>query len=211
MDAEASNALATGVEPGLCGAVAVSLKVGLCLAGRPQPALEAALQSAGHHVQHFPARSLPNIGSVLPAPDVLIVDGESMAGPAVTRAAAELSQRLPLALITPGSAPWPAALDAGVSAVALLPLPLESAWLLLNLPLWAQRHREARTLRRTESELLEALQSGRRISNAVGMLAERHGITVDEAFNRLRNQARASRQRTEELAQGILSGEETGG
>jgi AmiR/NasT family two-component response regulator len=188
------------------------MNVALCLAGRPQPALEAAMLSAGHHVQHFPVRSLPNIGSMLPATDVVIVDSDSIAGPGAAQAAAELSQNTPLVLITAGSAPLAAlaaALDAGVSAVALMPLPVEAAWLMLNLPLWVRWHREARSLRKSETDLLAALLSSRRISNAVGMLAERHGIPVDEAFNRLRNQARANRQRTEELAQGILSGEDT--
>jgi hypothetical protein len=56
---------------------------------------------------------------------------------------------------------------------------------------------------------MAALLSSRRISSAVGMLAERHGISIDEAFNRLRNRARANRQRTEELAKGIISRQAT--
>ena len=182
------------------------MNVALCLADRPQSELQDALQAAGHRVQRFAAQGLAHLGSVVPAPDVAIIDCEAIPDHAATLAVAELSQRIPVVLLTSQSEPWPSALGEDLRAVALLPHPVQTASLLASLPLWVQRHRESNALRIAEADLLAALLASRRISSAVGMLAERHGISIDEAFNRLRNQARANRQRTEELALGIVSG-----
>ena len=205
MDAKSRSTRAHGLADGAREPAGQCMKVALCLASRPQPALWAALQLCGHQVQGFDARC----GPLPPTPDVVIVDGEVLAEPVAAQAITELSQHTAVVLVTDESAPWPAALDDGLRAMALLPHPIEIAALLANLPLWVQRHREAWSLRKAEADLLAALLSSRRISSAVGMLAERHGISIDEAFNRLRNQARARRQRTEDLAQGIVAGEDT--
>lgn len=181
------------------------MNVALCLASRPQPELQAALQQAGHRVQCFAPQSLPHIGAMVPAPDVAIIDCETIADPAATLAVTELSHGIPVVLLTTESAPWTGTPGDGLRAVALLPHPVQTVSLLASLPLWVQRHRESSALRMAEADLLAALLSSRRISSAVGMLAERHGISIDEAFNRLRNQARANRQRTEELAKSIVS------
>jgi AmiR/NasT family two-component response regulator len=194
-----------GADSAVPAGAAQPLKVALCLTGEPPSVLEAALQSAGHCVQRLPVQSLPHVGSFIPEPDVAIVDCESVTRPAAASAVAELSQRIPVVMLTAETAPRQPALHEDLRAAALLPHPVQTAALLANLPLWVQRHREALSLRANEADLMAALLSSRRISSAVGMLAERHGISIDEAFNRLRNRARANRQRTEELARGIIS------
>jgi AmiR/NasT family two-component response regulator len=208
MDTKAGSARATCVDAcANADGVAGSMNVALCLADRTQPELQAALQMAGHRVQRFAAQSLPHIGAMLPAPDVAIIDCEAIADRATTQAVTELSQSIPLVLLTTDSAAGQGTLKDGLRAVALLQHPIQAASLLASLPLWVRRHRESVALRMAEADLLAALLSSRRISSAVGMLAERHSISVDEAFNRLRSQARANRQRTEELAQHIVSGQ----
>jgi AmiR/NasT family two-component response regulator len=116
---------------------------------------------------------------------------------------------MPVVLIASSAVPWPASQRQGVSAVALLPRPVDRATLLACLPLWVQRHRETVELRARETQLQAALQSSRQISAAVGILAERHRLSVDAAFQQLRQQARSRRQRTEDLAQGILAERDT--
>jgi AmiR/NasT family two-component response regulator len=203
-----SAGVVCGADSAVPAAAAQPLKVALCLAGEPPTALETALQSAGHCVQRLPVQSLPHVGSFIPEPDVAIVDCESVNRPAAASAVAELSQRIPVVMLTAEPAHREPALHEDLRAAALLPHPVQTAALLANLQLWVQRHREAQTLRANEADLMAALLSSRRISSAVGMLAERHGISIDEAFNRLRSRARANRQRTEELARGIISRQE---
>ncbi|MBD0338858.1 MAG: ANTAR domain-containing protein [Thermoleophilia bacterium] len=56
-------------------------------------------------------------------------------------------------------------------------------------------------------QLEHALASRVVIEQAKGLLAERHGLTVDEAFERLRHKARSSRRRIHELAAEVIRGE----
>lgn len=206
MDTKLTHEPAAGLEDGLRETTALSMQVALCLGKRPQPAVEAALQAAGHQVKPYRSGA-----GLLSPPDVVIVDCEVLNDRDATRDLAELSQRIAVLVVTDKALRWPRALDEGLRAAALLPYPIEITCLLVNLPLWVQRQHEARALRKAEADLLAALLSSRRISSAVGILAERHGISVEEAFNRLRNQARANRQRTEDLAVGIVSGEDPSG
>jgi response regulator NasT len=199
----AKNAVADAAAP---------LRVALCLAGEPLPLLQAQLQRAGHLVQTFAAQGLMQLHALAPLADVAVVDREAIeSGNAVSAigylsALAAVSRVMPVVLIADKRVPWPAPTREDVLAVALLPRPVDGATLLACLPIWVQRHREAVTLRAREAELLAALQCSRHISSAVGMLAERHHLSTDEAFHRLRQQARARRQRTEDVALGILDG-----
>jgi AmiR/NasT family two-component response regulator len=184
------------------------LKVAICLAGEPLPLLQGWLKRAGHQVQQFAAHGLKQLHSLAPLAHVAVIDREVVDGAsdgAALGTLAALSSVMPVVLIASSAVPWPASQREGVSAVALLPRPVDGATLLACLPLWVQRHREAVELRARETQLLAALQSSRQISAAVGMLAERHQLSVDAAFQQLRQQARARRQRTEDLAQGILA------
>lgn len=60
-------------------------------------------------------------------------------------------------------------------------------------------------LRTRQLEL--ALTSRIAIEQAKGVLAERHGIPVDEAFERLRQEARSTRRKIHEVAAVVVSGE----
>lgn len=56
-----------------------------------------------------------------------------------------------------------------------------------------------------EDKLLAALSDSREISTAVGMLAERHGWSIDQAFAGLRMTARSEGRRIVEVAARIIS------
>lgn len=70
------------------------------------------------------------------------------------------------------------------------------------------RAAELRRLRRSEANLSTALQQGREVSMAIGLLMERLRLTREAAFERLREEARARRQRISDLAAELLEGAE---
>lgn len=58
---------------------------------------------------------------------------------------------------------------------------------------------------RVQAQLQEALDSRIVIEQAKGALAQRHGTDPDEAFQRLRSQARSQRRRLREVAQEVVA------
>ena len=66
-------------------------------------------------------------------------------------------------------------------------------------------------LARRAAQLQEALDSRVVIEQAKGVLAERYGTNVDEAFRVLRQGARSSRTRLRELAARVVASQETPG
>jgi AmiR/NasT family two-component response regulator len=57
-----------------------------------------------------------------------------------------------------------------------------------------------------QAQLQHALDSRIVIEQAKGILAERRGISVEEAFELLRGAARSNRQRVQDLARAIVGG-----
>jgi AmiR/NasT family two-component response regulator len=69
-----------------------------------------------------------------------------------------------------------------------------------------RRYREARQLHEKVDQLEGALERRGVIERAKGILMERHGVGEREAFELLRDHARASRRRVVEVAQAVLDG-----
>lgn len=87
-----------------------------------------------------------------------------------------------------------AAFDAAADAAAWAP----------SLPIWVALQSQRIAALRRDKEQRGSLADARTISAAVGMIAQRHGLTIDQAFAQLRNQARAQRKRLEIAAADIL-------
>lgn len=64
---------------------------------------------------------------------------------------------------------------------------------------------ELRELRRREAQLSNALQQTRAVSAAIGVMMERSRLSREQAFERLRNLARAQRRRLSNVAEQFLS------
>ena len=64
---------------------------------------------------------------------------------------------------------------------------------------------ELEQLRARVAQLEHALQSRIMIEQAKGVLAERWGVSVDEAFDRLRKAARCNRMKLHELAVAVVA------
>lgn len=84
--------------------------------------------------------------------------------------------------------------------------PLDVSIIVPSIRAWIARATELVNLRQERQSLLEALGHHRHIGAAVGVIMERHGLTLDGAFDALRRQARNERQSVAKLASAIVAG-----
>jgi response regulator NasT len=97
-------------------------------------------------------------------------------------------------------------IDSAVSsgAYAYLVKPVEESQLLATVGTAIERGREMRELRSETDKLHRALEAGRAVNLATGLLMGRFGLTQRDAFERLRRQARSTRSRLEDVAAQLL-------
>jgi response regulator NasT len=93
-------------------------------------------------------------------------------------------------------------------AVGFLVKPVDAGRLLPALESALARADEIRQLRRTEINLNAALAAGRETSLAVGLLMARYQTDRNTAFEVLRDHARSSRRKINEVAEQIVAAEE---
>ncbi|MFL6600917.1 MAG: ANTAR domain-containing response regulator [Steroidobacteraceae bacterium] len=91
---------------------------------------------------------------------------------------------------------------AGVMAFLLLPVDARQLVPVVRIAL--QRARDLHALRSRAEQLNTALQGGRNVSMAAGLLMAMFHIGREEAFERLRRHARSNRARLEEVASELL-------
>jgi response regulator NasT len=89
-------------------------------------------------------------------------------------------------------------------AMTYLVKPVDTKHLLPVIRAALQRSRELNALRTQTQQLNSALQSSRPVNIATGLLMARFQIGQEEAFERLRRQARSRRTRLEEVAAELL-------
>jgi len=91
-------------------------------------------------------------------------------------------------------------------ALGYLVKPIDVTRILPTLATALARARDLAVMRESEEKLVAALQNSREISTAIGLLMERHGETAEQAFERLRNEARKQRRKVREVARDLLAG-----
>jgi two-component system, response regulator PdtaR len=91
-----------------------------------------------------------------------------------------------------------------MGAIAYLVKPLDMRHCIPTIEAALARAAELRRLRQSESQLSTALQQGREISMAVGLLMERLRMGRESAFDALREEARSSRRRISDVAEELL-------
>lgn len=94
-------------------------------------------------------------------------------------------------------------------AVGYLVKPVDAARLMSAFEAGLARADDIRQLRRTETNLNAALAAGRETSLAVGLLMGKFQTDRNTAFEVLRDHARSSRRKINEVADQLLSAEET--
>ena len=85
-------------------------------------------------------------------------------------------------------------------ALGYLVKPIEVKQVLPTIEAALERAEEIRKLKKTKDGLTIALGQHREISVAIGILAERHHMTADEAFEALRGYARSNRRKLSDVA-----------
>ena len=93
-------------------------------------------------------------------------------------------------------------------ALGYLVKPVDVPHLIPSLETALARAQELSQLRETEEKLVTALKDSREISTAVGLLMERHDLDTEQAFKRLREQARQQRKKVLDLARDLIAGNE---
>ena len=84
--------------------------------------------------------------------------------------------------------------------------PLDVSIVVPSIGPWVARAVELRQLRDDKQSLQAALRHNRSIGTAVGLLMERHGLTLTDAFEALRRHARSERRSVAALAADIVDG-----
>jgi AmiR/NasT family two-component response regulator len=90
-------------------------------------------------------------------------------------------------------------------ALGYLIKPMDVPRILPTLETALARSRDLHRLKKSEEKLVSALTNCREISTAVGVLVERRGVSVKQAFDSLRFDARNQQRRVKEVALELLS------
>jgi len=94
-------------------------------------------------------------------------------------------------------------------AVGYLVKPVDVTQLIPAVEAALARGADLRRLAATEHHLNHALNQGREISVAVGLVMERHAVSQKEAFDALRRHARSCRVKLAEVAEQVVAAAET--
>jgi response regulator NasT len=136
----------------------------------------------------------------------LAIIGYAVTGSTGLETVQEITNRtaVPVVLMSPDSndAVVREAVAAGV--VAFLTQPVDARQLLPVIHIAIQRARDYQALRSRAEQLNAALQGGRNVSLAAGLLMATFHIGREDAFERLRRHARSNRVRLEDVASELL-------
>jgi AmiR/NasT family two-component response regulator len=185
--------------------LAVSVKV-LCAAPRLGH-IQRLLQEAGCRLRMANVPELTSLSMNEGDIDICLLDLDDMDDTGIGSHVHQLksmASNVPIVLITKEVNPQRQQLCQRIGGMALLSHNVDVQALTTSLMLWVERDREMKALRSSELRLQEALAKARCVSHAVGVLAERHGISVNDAFQLLRTQARGARRRIEDVAQEVM-------
>ncbi|MBV8805015.1 MAG: response regulator [Sinobacteraceae bacterium] len=139
------------------------------------------------------------------APAAAVIDYEMSGGTGVEIAHQVANHTsVPTVLISANSDETTVQTAVTVGALAFLAKPVEMRQLIATVRLAVQRGRDFRALRVQTEQLNAALQSGRSVGVATGLLMARFRIGREEALERLRRHARSNRIRLEEVASELL-------
>jgi AmiR/NasT family two-component response regulator len=133
-------------------------------------------------------------------PDLALLDIRMPGMSGVELAQHLVGKRIPFIFLSAYGDPEIVRQATELGALGYLVKPLDLPQVIPSLEAALARAREIRALHDKESQLSSALESGREASTAVGILMERRGLDRKEAFEALREHARAQRRRLNDAA-----------
>lgn len=138
-------------------------------------------------------------------PDLVVMD-YSMPGHHGADLATFIASQTSAPLIFVSSHDETVVIDSAIraGAYAYLVKPIEESQFLATVGTALERGREMQALRAEANQLHRALEAGRSVNLATGLLMGRFGIARRDAFERLRRQARSSRTKLEDVATELL-------
>jgi response regulator NasT len=136
----------------------------------------------------------------------LAIIGYAVTGSSGVEIAQEITNRTPVPVVLMSADGNDAIVREAVAAgvLAFLLHPVDARQLLPVVRIAVQRARDYHALRSRAEQLNSALQGGRNVSLAAGLLMAMYHIGREEAFERLRRHARSNRVRLEEVASELL-------
>jgi two-component system, response regulator PdtaR len=142
---------------------------------------------------------------VVHAPCLAIIS-YAISGSTGVETAHEITNRTSVPVVLMAAETDEAVVRAAVTAsvIAFLFKPIDARQLLPVVRIALQRSRDYQVLRQRAEQLNVALQGGRNVSLAAGLLMATFHIGREEAFERLRRHARSNRVRLEEVASELL-------
>jgi response regulator NasT len=142
-------------------------------------------------------------------PDLVILDIKlpEMSGLEISRTLMQ-EQPLPIILLTAYSEEKLIQAADVVGAMAYLVKPVDERDLAPAIMLAWRRFQELQSLKQEVENLNDALEARKMVERAKGILMKRRGLTEDEAFQRIRQQARDRRVKMQEIALTIIQAEE---
>ena len=96
-----------------------------------------------------------------------------------------------------------------LGALGYLVKPIDAEQIVPAIEAALKRARETKKLQESKSRLANALENDQITSTAVGVVMERHHLTRDEAFEKLRNCARSQRRKLAEVSSNLVKAIET--
>ena len=162
------------------------------------------LEAAGFVVVHTAA------GSAQPPPDIAVVwltpsaPGQPCEGLGVAQALSKA--HIPFIAVAPDTNDTLRRSAIGLGAIGYLIQPVDSTVLVPLIQAGLPWFAKCRRLSEDHRAAVDALVESRSIGTAVGIIAERHQLTPQGAFERLRRKARDERRTVADLAAGVVNG-----
>lgn len=172
--------------------------------------LQMQLQNLGHTIVGVTSKGSDAAGLIKShKPDLVILDIKlpEMSGLEISRTLMQ-EHPLPIILLTAYSEEKLIQAADVVGAMAYLVKPVDERDLAPAIMLAWRRFQELQSLKQEVENLNDALEARKMVERAKGILMKRRGLTEDEAFQRIRQQARDRRVKMQEIALTIIQAEE---
>lgn len=168
--------------------------------------LASGLEARGYEVQKADTGEEAVALADIAAPDLVLMDIclPGISGIEAARRIQEVA-RIPVIFLSATDDEEMVRVAVTLGSISYLVKPISIKQLVPAIENALARARDIGTLRSSEEHLSIALKQSREISVAIGVLMERHGLSAEQAFEKLRAEARSTRSKTSDIARDIVA------